>query len=109
MLQADVLPNMGFSSTRKRLVRSHECVPSVAHDDSEEEKDEYAAAGNDESSNGQEENASLRNDAGNTSAGIQDELWGEQSMSGNRALSFELLLVRQRRRGSFGVRMAAII
>lgn len=27
MLQADVLPNMGFSSTRKRLVRSHECVP----------------------------------------------------------------------------------
>ena len=74
MLQADVLPNMGFSSTRKRLVRSHECVPSVAHDDSEEEKDEYAAAGYDESSNGQEENASLRNDAGNTSAGIQDEL-----------------------------------
>jgi hypothetical protein len=28
MLQADVLPNTtGFSSTRKRLVRSYECVP----------------------------------------------------------------------------------
>lgn len=27
MLQADVLPNMGFSSTRKRLVHSYECVP----------------------------------------------------------------------------------
>jgi hypothetical protein len=26
MLQADVLPNMGFSSTRKRLVHSYECV-----------------------------------------------------------------------------------
>ena len=26
MLQADVLPNMGFSATRKRLVRSFECV-----------------------------------------------------------------------------------
>ena len=26
MLQADVLPNMAFSSTRKRLVHSYECV-----------------------------------------------------------------------------------
>eukprot|EP00521_Asterionellopsis_glacialis_P002874 CAMPEP_0195259086 /NCGR_PEP_ID=MMETSP0706-20130129/7750_1 /TAXON_ID=33640 /ORGANISM="Asterionellopsis glacialis, Strain CCMP134" /LENGTH=168 /DNA_ID=CAMNT_0040312509 /DNA_START=258 /DNA_END=764 /DNA_ORIENTATION=- len=26
MLQADILPNMGFSSTRKRLVHSHECL-----------------------------------------------------------------------------------
>lgn len=26
MLQADVLPNMGFSSTRKRLVHSYDCV-----------------------------------------------------------------------------------
>ena len=25
MLQADVLPNMGFSSTRKRLIHAHEC------------------------------------------------------------------------------------
>jgi len=25
MLQADVLPNMGFSATRKRLIHSHEC------------------------------------------------------------------------------------
>lgn len=28
MLQADVLPNMGFSATRKRLVYSHECASS---------------------------------------------------------------------------------
>jgi hypothetical protein len=27
MLQADVLPNMAFSSTRKRLVHTYECVP----------------------------------------------------------------------------------
>ena len=26
MLQADVLPNMGFSATRKRLIRSFKCV-----------------------------------------------------------------------------------
>eukprot|EP00537_Pseudo-nitzschia_pungens_P013003 CAMPEP_0172393034 /NCGR_PEP_ID=MMETSP1061-20121228/9009_1 /TAXON_ID=37318 /ORGANISM="Pseudo-nitzschia pungens, Strain cf. pungens" /LENGTH=268 /DNA_ID=CAMNT_0013124001 /DNA_START=1041 /DNA_END=1848 /DNA_ORIENTATION=+ len=31
MLQADVLPNMGFSSTRKRLVHSHECVSAKRH------------------------------------------------------------------------------
>lgn len=26
MLQADVLPNMGFSATRKRLIHSHDCL-----------------------------------------------------------------------------------
>lgn len=26
MLQADVLPNMGFSATRKRLIHSHQCA-----------------------------------------------------------------------------------
>ncbi len=26
MLQADVLPNMGFSSTRKRLIKSYDCT-----------------------------------------------------------------------------------
>jgi len=26
MLQADVLPNMGFSATRKRLMHSHDCL-----------------------------------------------------------------------------------
>jgi hypothetical protein len=30
MLQADVLPNMAFSSTRKRLVHSYECVKEDA-------------------------------------------------------------------------------
>jgi hypothetical protein len=30
MLQADVLPNMAFSSTRKRLVHSHECVKAAS-------------------------------------------------------------------------------
>lgn len=29
MLQADVLPEMAFSATRKRLVHSHECVDST--------------------------------------------------------------------------------
>ena len=33
MLQADVLPNMGFSSTRKRLVYSHECVVAEEQDE----------------------------------------------------------------------------
>lgn len=28
MLQSDVLPNMGFSATRKRLIQSYECVKS---------------------------------------------------------------------------------
>ncbi len=75
MLQADVLPNMGFSSTRKRLVRSHECVPLVGDDERDDGEEEYAAAaaGN-EGSFEQEENANLGNDAGNNSAGTQDEL-----------------------------------
>jgi hypothetical protein len=30
MLQADVLPNMGFSATRKRLIKSYECNQDVA-------------------------------------------------------------------------------
>ncbi len=29
MLQADVLPNMGFSSTRKRLIQSYDCTKLV--------------------------------------------------------------------------------
>jgi hypothetical protein len=29
MLQADVLPNMGFSATRKRLIHSHDCLSSA--------------------------------------------------------------------------------
>lgn len=28
MLQADVLPNMGFSATRKRLIKAYDCVPT---------------------------------------------------------------------------------
>jgi len=51
MLQADVLPNMGFSSTRKRLVRSHECASSAKEDpdDSQQDKphsdNEYTSTG----------------------------------------------------------------
>lgn len=33
MLQADVLPNMGFSSTRKRLIHSHDCTKVYAETD----------------------------------------------------------------------------
>ena len=75
MLQADVLPNMGFSSTRKRLVRSHECVPLVDDDESEEDEGTHdSGAGSDGSQHEQEENISRRSDAANTSAGSQEEL-----------------------------------
>jgi len=52
MLQADVLPNMGFSATRKRLIHSHECtyreggniredvLDSVMEEEGEEVRDE---------------------------------------------------------------------
>mmetsp|Transcript_3247 Transcript_3247/g.5909 ORF Transcript_3247/g.5909 Transcript_3247/m.5909 type:complete len:529 (-) Transcript_3247:1099-2685(-) len=49
MLQADVLPNMGFSSTRKRLIQAHVCsyendnttsiIASILNDDSPEEQE----------------------------------------------------------------------
>jgi hypothetical protein len=39
MLQADVLPNMGFSATRKRLIQSFECVKSDAVEVSESKGD----------------------------------------------------------------------
>ena len=45
MLQADVLPNMGFSPTRKRLIRSHECLPSATNDDSPQKGNRNAGAG----------------------------------------------------------------
>ena len=44
MLQADVLPNMGFSSTRKRLVHSHEC-PSDDDGSHEQPTDNNTSAG----------------------------------------------------------------
>jgi hypothetical protein len=46
MLQADVLPNMGFSATRKRLIHSFECVKT---------EDEPSAFTNDVRSSQQEE------------------------------------------------------
>eukprot|EP00751_Fragilariopsis_kerguelensis_P020630 CAMPEP_0170898042 /NCGR_PEP_ID=MMETSP0734-20130129/45833_1 /TAXON_ID=186038 /ORGANISM="Fragilariopsis kerguelensis, Strain L26-C5" /LENGTH=195 /DNA_ID=CAMNT_0011290757 /DNA_START=203 /DNA_END=791 /DNA_ORIENTATION=- len=39
MLQSDVLPNMEFSSTRKRLVKSYECVKEL-HDDNNNNNDD---------------------------------------------------------------------
>jgi hypothetical protein len=33
MLQANVLPNMMFSATRKRLIKEYECMPQVAEED----------------------------------------------------------------------------
>jgi hypothetical protein len=38
MLQADVLPNMGFSATRKRLVYEYNCTASF--DETEQEQEE---------------------------------------------------------------------
>lgn len=42
MLQADVLPNMGFSETRKRLIQTYQCVPQeeISEDETEIEADE---------------------------------------------------------------------
>jgi hypothetical protein len=42
MLQADVLPNMGFSATRKRLVQSYECVKELVENDEEIEAESFA-------------------------------------------------------------------
>ena len=38
MLQADVLPNMGFSATRKRLIHSHDCMSNSNFAEEKEEK-----------------------------------------------------------------------
>lgn len=46
MLQADVLPNMGFSATRKRLVYSHECAGS---NQTQREQDDIADVSEDTS------------------------------------------------------------
>ena len=40
MLQADVLPNMGFSATRKRLIHSHDCLSDSNFVAKKEEKGE---------------------------------------------------------------------
>jgi hypothetical protein len=39
MLQADVLPNMGLSATRKRLVQPYECVHTEPEEIAPEEED----------------------------------------------------------------------
>ena len=52
MLQADVLPNMGFSATRKRLMHSHDCLSNdnfaVKEDESGIDFDFASSAGNEE-------------------------------------------------------------
>lgn len=53
MLQADVLPNMGFSSTRKRLVYSHECVAAKEDDEDEEQDGPHNGKDNDNDNDGQ--------------------------------------------------------
>jgi hypothetical protein len=52
MLQADVLPNMGFSATRKRLVHSYECVHTEPEEIAPEEEDDVNVS---EADNGGEE------------------------------------------------------
>jgi hypothetical protein len=66
MLQADVLPNMGFSTTRKRLIKSFQCVEgigvtvndnetifgSVGSTDGNHEQDENRNGGRDNDSRG---------------------------------------------------------
>jgi len=53
MLQADVLPNMGFSSTRKRLVYSHECVAAKEEDEEQDGLHNGKDNGNDNDNDGQ--------------------------------------------------------
>ena len=48
MLQADVLPNMGFSATRKRLIHSHDCLSNsnfanVEREDKNDGKFDFAS------------------------------------------------------------------
>jgi hypothetical protein len=69
MLQADVLPNMGFSSTRKRLVRSHECLPPLADNDNHDVDEK----GEDEDDDSQPKDTQHSN-AGNTGTGVRQEL-----------------------------------
>lgn len=52
MLQADVLPDMGFSATRKRLVHSHDCL-SDSNFAKEEVKEEEMGGGFDFASSGE--------------------------------------------------------
>ena len=48
MLQADVLPNMGFSATRKRLIHSHDCLSDANFAAKEEEKSGHNVFGSGE-------------------------------------------------------------
>ena len=45
MLQADVLPNMSFSPTRKRLIQEYECIRSASTDEDEDGSKPANAAG----------------------------------------------------------------
>jgi len=47
MLQADVLPNMGFSATRKRLIQSFQCVESSTDDNETAEEEGGVESGGD--------------------------------------------------------------
>ena len=59
MLQADVLPSMGFSATRKRLMHSHDCMSNdnfVVKEESGDDFDFTSSAGNEEEEEDDEEN-----------------------------------------------------
>eukprot|EP00531_Pseudo-nitzschia_arenysensis_P007120 CAMPEP_0116139680 /NCGR_PEP_ID=MMETSP0329-20121206/13441_1 /TAXON_ID=697910 /ORGANISM="Pseudo-nitzschia arenysensis, Strain B593" /LENGTH=452 /DNA_ID=CAMNT_0003634739 /DNA_START=129 /DNA_END=1487 /DNA_ORIENTATION=- len=66
MLQADVLPDMGFSSTRKRLVHSHECISSDLLNYSDSTVDNKQL-------DKQETKGSRHKESGNSSAGVREE------------------------------------
>jgi hypothetical protein len=69
MLQADVLPNMGFSSTRKRLIQSYECLPSSTNEEDYHQPNESSVGGEDEPLETQDPS-----DASNASTGVRQEL-----------------------------------
>ena len=55
MLQADVLPDMAFSATRKRLIHTHECISSSS-DENEDASSTTMSPSNDEEKDTEETN-----------------------------------------------------
>ena len=101
MLQSDVLPNMGFSATRKRLMKSYECVQSDSTPELPFETEDKVEAQTDEgkqpAGNGQtvshqstgQEDASKSSSAGGESSGERQERDIEPESEGTGARADE--------------------
>ena len=91
MLQADVLPNMGFSATRKRLMHSHDCLSNdnfAAKEDESGEDFDFASS----SAGSEEEEEEVSNDEENGDESEDEEVEeanadeGEQDRGDNEEL-----------------------